>query len=474
LNFSNGIELLEKFNNIVTSEFKNRNDTYNYKYLMSNAGKNNIKNGIIKQTNYKYQLKYPNFKYNITGLDTSNYIIKNYCDHGDLIIKKDKFDKIYNLRNQLYCEICLNSYIEKMVLSKNEINENINIYIELLKNKKTYQAFHRESFLKYYYPIIYKSILLFTEQNNCITFSEKLYLFKNKLQTKPKCLCNNCCNLTVYSNAGRSFTVYCPEHFYSHNTSIFENEIKNYIISLISNEIIKQNDRHLRKELDIYIPSLNLAFEYNSFYYHSDNNKSINKYYHYNKWKLCNDNEIDLVSIWEDDWRYKKEIVKSIIKDKLNLSQKINVCHNFEIKLINENTKYIFLNNNHIDGNCESDINLGLYSNNNLLSIMCFKNIKKSNLYKLSRYCCVINNYVINSEKLLFNYFITNFLVHKILGHLNLSATSNLYTLLKFKFIKYNPPVSWKIVNKKRYVYLNSDYCNKLWDIGYKEYSWYK
>jgi hypothetical protein len=42
-----------------------------------------------------------------------------------------------------------------------------------------------------------------------------------------------------------------------------------------------------KKELDFYIPDLNLAIECNGIYWHSDKLRDIR--YHYNKTKECNE-----------------------------------------------------------------------------------------------------------------------------------------------------------------------------------------
>jgi len=59
---------------------------------------------------------------------------------------------------------------------------------------------------------------------------------------------------------------------------------------------------------------LKLAFEFNGTYFHSyENTKDIN--YHLNKTKLCEEKNIKLVHIWEDEWIYEKEKTKKLIED---------------------------------------------------------------------------------------------------------------------------------------------------------------
>lgn len=112
-----------------------------------------------------------------------------------------------------------------------------------------------------------------------------------------------------------------PLHRY---ISLGEKELKEYVSSIFNKEIIFGTWKVLSNyELDIYIPSLQIAFEFNGIYWHSQ--KFKNKDYHLNKLKLCNDKQIALYYIWEDEWRDKKEEIKNWIKELIlnnnNISQ---------------------------------------------------------------------------------------------------------------------------------------------------------
>jgi hypothetical protein len=73
-------------------------------------------------------------------------------------------------------------------------------------------------------------------------------------------------------------------------------------------QIIKNDRKIIGLELDIYLPELKLAFEYNGIFWHSDVYKDKN--YHLNKTNLCLDTDIQLIHIWEDDWLNKNQIIK--------------------------------------------------------------------------------------------------------------------------------------------------------------------
>jgi len=141
-----------------------------------------------------------------------------------------------------------------------------------------------------------------------------------------------------------------------------ENELFNFIQENYDGNIIR-NSRIENKELDIYLPEINLAFEFNGLYWHSEIYKDKN--YHKDKTELCNKNNIRLYHIWEDDWLYKKDIVKSMILNKLGKSKNKIFARKCVIKVIDDNKKIKdFLDNNHIQGFVGSSVKKGLYYKN--------------------------------------------------------------------------------------------------------------
>ena len=72
------------------------------------------------------------------------------------------------------------------------------------------------------------------------------------------------------------------------------------------------------QELDIYIPDLKLAFEFNGTYFHSIEFGQKGEFYHIEKTKKCEDKGIRLIHVWEDEWYYNRESVLNFIKDVIN------------------------------------------------------------------------------------------------------------------------------------------------------------
>ena len=70
------------------------------------------------------------------------------------------------------------------------------------------------------------------------------------------------------------------------------------------------------KELDIYVPSRGVAIEFNGTYWHSEENGK-HRDYHFDKWLSCKDNGVTLISVWEDDWLYRRSVVEHVLESTL-------------------------------------------------------------------------------------------------------------------------------------------------------------
>ena len=83
-----------------------------------------------------------------------------------------------------------------------------------------------------------------------------------------------------------------------------------------SKNIAVNNNRRCYYELDIYLPKLHIAFEFNGMYWHSNIFKDL--YYHQRKTKLAYEQGIQLINIYEYDWDNNKEQIKENIKKLLS------------------------------------------------------------------------------------------------------------------------------------------------------------
>lgn len=219
-------------------------------------------------------------------------------------------------------------------------------------------------------------------------------------------------------------------------------------IILNSNKIIKPF------ELDIYLPEINLALEFNGLYWHSEEYR--NKDYHLNKTKKCLKLGIQLIHVWEDDWRDKKEIIKSIILNKLGKTTKI-YARNCEIREVDSYTVKDFLNINHLQGFIGSKYKIGLYYKDELVSLMTFGNLRLSlnkktkDVYELLRFSDKNNITIIGGANKLLKYFENIYNPSEIITYANRCwCVSDLYKKMYFEFIRESDPEYYYIINNTR------------------------
>jgi hypothetical protein len=324
------------------------------------------------------------------------------------------------------------------------------------------------------------------------------HTFKNKFSFK----CVNCSSITdVYLSNGYLPSCKCSNY---KGYSLIEDDI----ITLLKQNAIE--DLHLnrrdiipnRLEIDIYLPKYNLAIEVNGIYWHSEN---MGKYkdYHLYKTEKCLEKNIELIHILDYEWIHKKPIVSSILYNKLNLNKNKIYARKCIIKEIKDNLILReFLNENHLQGYTHSSTNLGLYYNNELVSVMTFgKNRfkKQSNELEMVRFCNKLYTNVVGGAQKLFKHFVKNYNVENkdIISFADRRFfNGDLYLNLGFEFIKNTSPsyIYWKhnkifnrmscqkhklhkILevfdnNKTEYENMKINGFNRIWDCGNIKFVW--
>jgi len=267
----------------------------------------------------------------------------------------------------------------------------------------------------------------------------------------------------------------------SETQSIEERLLYDYISGIYKDKVIKNHrDKY---EIDIYIPNRNIGFEFNGIYWHSDRYKDIN--YHQVKTNYFKDRGIRIVHIWEDDWLYKTDIIKSQINNWLGLTpNKIwaRKCHIKELDNVIE-----FLNDNHIQGSDKSIIKLGLFHDDILVSVMTFNKAEgrkkmNDNEWNLSRFCNKLNHTIVGGASKLLHYFIDNYKPSKIISYADRDwSMGDIYFKMGFSLVSETKPdykyvISGKRVHKSRFrkSNLNTNLTEsqfmtnvpKVWDCG--------
>ena len=205
-------------------------------------------------------------------------------------------------------------------------------------------------------------------------------------------------------------------------TSHAETDIVNFIKNN-STTLVVESDRTVIKpfELDIYLPELKLAIEFNGNYWHSELNGKDSKY-HLDKTTKCMEQGIHLIHIWEYIYTQKPAIIQSKLNNMLGNSTPI-YGRKCEIRVIDTVTAKEFLEDTHLQGYCAATTKLGLYNNNTLVAVMTFGNARFDNIHshELLRYSSKLNCSVVGGFSKLLQYYVKTFNPESIVSYSDLT-----------------------------------------------------
>ncbi len=235
----------------------------------------------------------------------------------------------------------------------------------------------------------------------------------------------------------------------SSSFSNYELELRAFIESLNIDFVCNSRKIIPPKEIDIYIPEYCLGVEFNGLFWHSD--LFMPNDYHMNKTISANDKKIELLHVFEDEWISKNNIVKSIIKKRLNILTQFDITNHI-VKNVSNDDKRLFLLENNIFGDTYSDIDVGLFMNDKLLTILSIK--KENDCFNIVRFGDKNNHNIKNGTTELLNYVIKKYAPKKITYYDDLRFSEKEFLITNnFKKLKIIQPqhyvVSNVIINKK-------------------------
>ena len=298
-------------------------------------------------------------------------------------------------------------------------------------------------------------------KNNISTLKDKFIELSDDRECRMLCSdCNkeytiSCELLTLRKNRLHTICLHCNPMF-GKSVSSHEKELYKFIKSVYDGEIIKKDRKILGgKELDIVLPEKKLAIEFNGIYYH--NELFIDKDYHLNKTLAANKNGYSLIHIFEDEWVYNKDICKSIISSKLGYSNKIYARKCIIKEITNKDYKK-FIDDNHIQGYIAAKIKIGLFYNEELVSVMSFGSMRtslgsknKEDEYELLRLCNKLGYTVTGGSDKMFKFFIKTYNPLKVTTYSDIRwFNGNVYKNMGFTYIESSKPNYWYIIKNIR------------------------
>ena len=222
-----------------------------------------------------------------------------------------------------------------------------------------------------------------------------------------------------------------------------EIKLKDFIRSFYKGEIITNSKNIIPPmELDIFVPTLNLAIEFNGGYWHSERFKDKN--YHLHKYNLCKSKGIRLISIWEWEYLKDRDKIENFIKN-LILEKKKLFARKLNIKEVDVKSQREFLDINHLQGYIPCTYALGLYKDNELIQLMTLRvKNKKDKLYEIGRLATKTGFTVIGGTKRLFKHLLSFVDFETIISYNNMDKfTGDTYESLGMTYESTSIPYGW-------------------------------
>ena len=217
--------------------------------------------------------------------------------------------------------------------------------------------------------------------------------------------CNECDKLFTESST-MAYDVQCG---CLRRHSKAELEIRDWLVSLGYNVTTGDfiHDAKGRLEIDVMVTTnVKIGIEFCGLYWHSELHRPND--YHRRKLKAANDNGIDLIQIFEDEWNTKKDIVQSIILNKLGHNSQTLYARKCSIRKLDK-APIDFVNDNHIQGHVPAKYCYGLFYDNELVSVATFgKNRFQRDGYECLRFCTKLGVNVVGGFGRLLKMFISD------------------------------------------------------------------
>ena len=480
-------------------EYPDKNDLYELYIIQNNQKKDiceyfGISDTLLKKILREYDIRKPKIDIpkdklkelyidkNWSRTDVANYFgvkestITIYCRKYNIEYKtqEQKYQNCtktvkekYGVENQFQRkevkekakETCLNKYGTEYYQSTDEYEQKVKLTKKLRYGYENYNNYKkmRETCLKKYNIYVPSMKIGKREYYDLLDSKEKIIKFIND---------NNIVNirhLAKVMNMKESYVQHkINEHelkyMFDYHKSYMEKEIQDYIANYYPDSV-NNYDIERNKELDVYIPSLNIGIEFDGNYWHSEEVKGKNA--QLDKTLLCEKYGIFVYHIFEYEWVNYKEKILNQLNNLLGLNKNKIGARKCEIQQVNTKEKNKFLESNHLQGGDRCNIAYGLYYDNNLVSIMTFSKPRFNKKYdwELSRFANKAGFNISGSASKLFNHFIKENKPSNILSYSDMAKTKGLiYKTLGFNLDHISKP---NYVWIKKNEYLTRYQCQK-------------
>lgn len=257
----------------------------------------------------------------------------------------------------------------------------------------------------------------------------------------------------IHDNQLEDYITYGPNKH-----TIPEQEVIEELYKIDPSLVIVQNDRKLiyPYEIDVVLPDYDIGIEVDPTATHNhtlnvyDGGKGLPITYHQMKSNMCQTNGMFLYHIFGYDWSHNKDVVVSMLKNLLHKNDIIVYARKCDVREVSSKDAVEFLNSNHRQKFAAAPIRLGLYHNDELVSLMTFGKMRHtigtgnedlSDCYELVRFCNKTNTSVVGGASRLFKHFVDTYHPNRIRSFSDIAHTrGKLYETLGFKDIRHSDP----------------------------------
>lgn len=158
-------------------------------------------------------------------------------------------------------------------------------------------------------------------------------------------------------------------------------------------------------EVDVWIPDKKIAIEYHGLYWHRE--AIVGQKRHQQKAIAAKEAGVSLIQVFSDEWEYKQEICKSLIKAKLGMSTRL-FARKCKIVPVTGKEGREFFKENHLQGADSASVYLGLMHDSKLMCVMSFSKVSDG-VWKISRFASTLGHNVIGGLSRLLSKFIKDY-----------------------------------------------------------------
>ena len=149
------------------------------------------------------------------------------------------------------------------------------------------------------------------------------------------------------------------------------------------------------KEIDVLVPIAGVGVEHHGLYWHTEGR--VGKRMHTQKWESCNAAGIKLLQVFGDEWRDRRDVVKSMIASRLGRSSRKIGARTCSLERMSSPDRKAFFNQSHLEGDVKAAAAWCLRHNGEIVAAISVRRPKirsRKEELEIARFACTLNTTV--------------------------------------------------------------------------------